>query len=423
MKKHLSGLLAACMLLLCSCAAPGETPRQSDALPAETAAPSPAAAPTPAPEPSAAPSPEPAPEPEARQLAYAVSGVKGNKRALYDGRETSAIDMGRGCVFTLTASEPIGGLYILWDEAPLPWEVTVGASAAAGGENGFRHEYLALPESAETVTIRLSDERSVRIGEICAFSPGRPPDWVQLWQPPCEKADLLVIPTHADDEFIFFGGLLPLYAGERGLSVQVIYMIDHQGRTRARHHELLNGLWQAGVRHYPVIHDAQEFRVTNREQAESYYKDGFFRFQVEMIRRFKPRVIVGHDVEGEYHNPLHIFNAKNLMKAVESACDEDCEPDSAERWGLWDTPKTYLHLYGPAEERTVLDYETPLEAFGGKTAFEVAEEAYALHKSQQHLHFRVYGFDSGFDSHSFGLYRSLVGPDTARNDLMENLGE
>ena len=106
---------------------------------------------------------------------------------------------------------------------------------------------------------------------------------------------------------------------------------------------------------------------------------------------------------------------------MELAADAGYEPESAGRWGLWDTPKTYLHLYGPEEERTVLDYETPLAAFGGKTAFEVAREAYALHKSQQKLHFRVYGFDSGFDSHSFGLYRSLVGPDAERNDLMENI--
>ena len=323
--------------------------------------------------------------------------------------------------FTLTAEEPIGALYVLWDQAPLPWEVTAGETTAAGGENGFRHEYITLPENDGTVTIHLSEERSMRIGEIFALSPGSPPDWVQLWQPPCEKADLLVIPTHSDDEFIFFGGLIPLYAGERALEVQVIYMIDHQGRTRARHHELLNGLWLAGVRHYPVVSNAQEFRVTNQGQARSYYKDSFLHFQVEMIRRFKPLVIVDHDVNGEYHSTLHIYNTKNLMQAVELAADGSFDTESAERYGTWDTPKTYLHLYGPEEERTVLDYETPLEAFGGKTAFQVAEEAYALHKSQQHLHFRVYGFDSGFDSHSFGLYRSLVGPDRARNDLMENL--
>ncbi len=425
MKRALCGVLAAVMILLCACVASPETAQKNEPEKPETtegpAAPPPTEAPSPSPSPSPVPTPEPTPEPEARKLSYTVKGVKGNKRALWDENEVSAIDMGKGCEFTVTAQEPIGSLYVLWDEAPLPWELTAGESTVPGGENGFRHEYIALPEAAETVTVRLSDKASMRIGEIYVLSPGRAPDWVQLWLPPCEKADMLVIPTHSDDEFIFFGGLLPLYAGERGLEVQVIYMIDHQGRTRERHHELLNGLWLAGVRHYPVVNDAQEFRVTDQSMAKSYYKDKFIRFQVEMIRRFKPLVIVDHDIDGEYHSTLHIYNTKNLMKAVEQTADPSCYPESAARWGTWDPPKTYLHLYGPKAERTVLDYETPLEAFGGRTAFEVAEAAYAMHKSQQHLHFRVFGSDSGFDSHSFGLYRSLVGPDTARNDLMENL--
>ena len=82
-------------------------------------------------------------------------------------------------------------------------------------------------------------------------------------------------------------------------------------------------------------------------------------------------------------------------------------------------PKVYLHLYGDAP--TILDYETPLEAFGGRTAYEIALDAYAEHLSQQHWTFTVYSFDSPMDSHRFGLYRSTVGEDEARNDLMEHL--
>jgi hypothetical protein len=51
----------------------------------------------------------------------------------------------------------------------------------------------------------------------------------------------------------------------------------------------------------------------------------------------------------------------------------------------------------------------------------VAEEAYALHRSQQQLAFRVYEAGHAYDCHSFGLFRSLVGPDDDRNDLMEHL--
>ena len=34
---------------------------------------------------------------------------------------------------------------------------------------------------------------------------------------------MLQIVTHPDDDLIWFGGLLPLYAGERGMNVLVAY--------------------------------------------------------------------------------------------------------------------------------------------------------------------------------------------------------
>ena len=106
---------------------------------------------------------------------------------------------------------------------------------------------------------------------------------------------------------------------------------------------------------------------------------------------------------------------------MELAADAAQFPESAAEYGVWDTPKLYLHLYGERDAMTVLDYETPLESFGGQTAYEVALAAYAQHLSQQHWTFTVYSFDSEVDSHRFGLVRSTVGEDEARNDLLEHL--
>ena len=36
-----------------------------------------------------------------------------------------------------------------------------------------------------------------------------------------EDADMLLLPTHADDEHLWFGGTMPYYAGELGYKVQV----------------------------------------------------------------------------------------------------------------------------------------------------------------------------------------------------------
>ena len=110
-----------------------------------------------------------------------------------------------------------------------------------------------------------------------------------------------------------------------------------------------------------------------------------------------------------------------MEQAVELAADESYDPDSLARYGAWNTPKLYIHLYGDPAERTMLNYETPLDAFGGQTGFEVAQKALLEHHSQLQWDFEVYSFDSPYDTHSFGLYRSLVGPDVEKNDLMENI--
>ncbi len=67
-----------------------------------------------------------------------------------------------------------------------------------------------------------------------------------------------------------------------------------------------------------------------------------------------------------------------------------------------------------------MDWRQPLEAFGGRTSFEIAEEAFRCHVSQQHTRYRVEDFGAG-DCSLFGLYRSLVGEDIEKNDFFENL--
>ena len=86
--------------------------------------------------------------------------------------------------------------------------------------------------------------------------------------------------------------------------------------------------------------------------------------------------------------------------------------------GTWDTPKCYIHLW--KENVIDMDWRQPLEAFGGKTAFEVAEEGFRRHVSQQVTDYHVEDWGP-WDNSLFGLFRSTVGPDEAKNDFFENL--
>ena len=151
---------------------------------------------------------------------------------------------------SVTAAKPVSQLYFQF-EIPCQWTLTLpDGTERQGGENGFIHEYVDLEQSVSEFTVDVS-EGTVFTG-LFGFTQGETPDWVQKWLPPCETADLLVLPTHSDDEFLWFGGALPYYAGELGYEVQVVYMTNHYNNS-FREHERLNALWHVGVRHYPVV--------------------------------------------------------------------------------------------------------------------------------------------------------------------------
>lgn len=103
------------------------------------------------------------------------------------------------------------------------------------------------------------------------------------------------------------------------------------------------------------------------------------------------------------------------------AADAANFPESAEKWGVWDTPKLYLHYTD--ENPIVLTVDEPLEHFGGRTAYQVAWDAMMYHESQLVYDHRpnLYSVDfPRYDCRCFGLVRTRVGVDTG-NDIMEHL--
>lgn len=348
---------------------------------------------------------------------YTATQNTGDVWALSDANRTTRYRASGQTAIQLSSGQPVSQLYIVWEKPPQPWKLTTAQVETTCGQNGFLHEYVRLQEPLTELTITTEGE-SV-ICDIYAFGAGDAPDWVQQWQPPYEDADMLLLPTHADDEHLFFGGTMPLYAGERGLKVQVAYLTNHWAEPY-RPHELLGGLWAVGVTAYPVISDFVDMYAGSLEQAQGLYAEPeVTAYQVELLRRFRPEVVVGHDVNGEYGHGVHIYNTYTLQKALELSADAQQYPQSAAKYGTWDVPKTYLHLF--AENATLMDWNIPLERFGGKTALEMAKEGFAQHKSQQEF-FKVEDYGP-YDCRKFGLYRSTVGADSTGGDFMENLTE
>ena len=412
--------------------APGTTgPAGTQSANVETAAPIPT--PTAEPTPDLTPGPTPTPIPraeldyEARELSGTMTvAIAGQERVaeLLDADHETKLTLPAGTEIRITSDSEISGLYMIWDLPPGEWSVVCGSFARRYGERGFLHEFAELPQGTESLTIALPE--GAVLCDIYAFTDGRLPDFVQLWEDPVDRADILLFPTHGDDEQLFFGPIMPWYAGELGLSVQVVYLTNHYRDEPVRSHEQLNGLWTVGVTAYPVFGVFEDLLVDDlyvvsslREALELYDEDLVAAFQVEMIRRFRPQVIVGHDVNGEYGHGVHTLNSYCIRKAVEYAADGTYDGGSLAAYGVWDTPKLYLHML--RENQISLDYDRPLERFGGRTAFEMAKAGYACHVSQQQWGFSVYPKGHIFDCSSFGLYRSTVGEDVEKNDLMENL--
>jgi LmbE family N-acetylglucosaminyl deacetylase len=226
----------------------------------------------------------------------------------------------------------------------------------------------------------------------------------------------MLVVAHSDDEVLWFGGALPRYAGEEGKICQVCMMVPSMPYRRL---ELLDCLWHCGVRNYPSWSNFRDaFSATLTRQYKQWNKNHVYDVVTEWIRRFRPDVLLTHDTQGEYGHGAHRVCADAAMHCVELAAKAEKYPKSAEKYGTWDVPKCYLHLYG--ENGIDMDWRQPLDAFGGKTGFDIADEAFKCHVSQQKTDYHVEDWGP-WDNSLFGLYRTLVGPDVEKDDFFENI--
>ena len=228
----------------------------------------------------------------------------------------------------------------------------------------------------------------------------------------------MTIVAHPDDELLWFGGTIPYYAGQQGLKLQAVYMTCSNYQRRI---ELLNGLWHCGVRNYPEI--AWKIDRKDRDMDATYYLWGRNKtcaYLVGLLRRYRPEVVVTHDVNGEYGHSQHLATSDAVYQAVLKASDPDYDPESAALYGVWQVKKLYRHL--GSQPTTVMDWSQPLSAFGGDTGFQVARRAFAWHESQtKDDRWQVAYKGSRFDSTLYTLVFSTVGEDEAGNDFFEHI--
>ncbi len=207
--------------------------------------------------------------------------------------------------------------------------------------------------------------------------------------------DLMLVVAHPGDEYLYLGGVLPYYATELGYSVVVVYMTSADETQRE---EAVAALREMGIYQEPVFGGFPDKYSEKLEAMEACWNaDEVLLFLVQTIRHYQPAVIVSHDLDGEYGHAAHMLTAEQTLLAAKKAAAARFDTESAEKYGVWQTLRVFLHLYGDRD--FTIDRSAALASFSGKTALE-AETALYQSFSEEYR----YDLDVGDPTYSIAEY-------------------
>lgn len=231
--------------------------------------------------------------------------------------------------------------------------------------------------------------------------------------------DLLVVCAHPGDEFLFFGGVLSVCAGEQGRSAAVIYLAPGSPNRQALARSALSTLQTPVEAVFGGFPDVYTDTLAN---AQKFCDDkDVTAYLVSEIRRLRPAVIVTHEPEGEYGHGMHQLTAQCVTRAAQAAGNPKLYKGSQSNYGCFTPLRLFMHL--SANTPVSIDRTAALSRFGGSTALELDRLAYAtyadvdgypLSPSDERLYTRA----------DYGLaYSSVPTPDDLHGDLFFGLDE
>ncbi|MBQ9531437.1 MAG: PIG-L family deacetylase [Eubacterium sp.] len=283
------------------------------------------------------------------------------------------------------------------------------------------NNYYKLSKNAKKIVIRLKNKRKGQgIATLRVYEENKVGISVQKWKvSKRDECDLMVISAHRDDELLFFGGTIPYYTKVRKKNVCVVYM---SGSGRERHREALDGLWSMGCTVAPIFMNFEAgyhngiSGTLNSWGGEQHVISRL----VEQIRKYKPKVIVTHDINGEYGHPTHRTVPYVVINAVKAAGDKSKYKSSCNEYGICKVKKLYLHMYSK-HTVNMSAYSKSAKELDYKTPFSMACVGFDKHYSQHNgwsMHSKAV---KKYPSYKYGLYYTRVGYDKKKNDFFENI--
>lgn len=351
-----------------------------------------------------------------------VQGRDTDLQLLWDGNWASGITAPGGTdqyVWITPGRDPVAAVYMEFGRCTSAvraelydghaWRASAPWTDAAMGQ-----VLLRFPAQSGQFRLHFRPQKAgekLYLRELHAFTPGELDETqARDWLPPAEKADILFVVAHPDDELLWFGGAIPSCV-DAGRTVQVVYLTCNHVERRQ---ELLCGLWHCGVRHYPQINTWADSKNTYSDALWRWgQRENIIESLAGIICRYRPEVIVTHGEKGESGHIQHILCSEMMREAVKLAAE------GAKGLAPWQTQKLYLH--GGEAPTLHMDWSLPLASLGGKDGLTLAKEAFAFHASQNHQRYHVQEPGEKNDSTLFTLVHSTVGEDVAGGDLFENV--
>lgn len=172
---------------------------------------------------------------------------------------------------------------------------------------------------------------------------------------PCS---LMIIHAHPDDEAIGTGGTFARYASEGARTVLVTCTLGEEGEivdpaldtptnkaqlARIRHQELQRAVQHLGIQHLELLpyRDSGMAGTPSNQHPECFAQADLHQatgLLVELIRRYRPQVLVTYNEQGGYGHPDHIAAHTITLAAWDAAGD-------AAQFAAAGPPWTPLKLY------------------------------------------------------------------------------